>query len=175
MIILFPLALQLQRRTPVEVQEAALEEVFAGGLGLVGAGFGEAGARLVVFRDGGLAVFVLGLGQDEGVLGGRGGFGGGAVLGFRRKGVRMGLLDFLIQALFRLVQGDLLQRPVQPWISLYRLCFALSRVICWSVRFSRAVRTLFRAEKRSKMGTLSESPTYGLKLCESCCQKPSCG
>ncbi len=137
-MILFPLTLQLQGGAAVEVQEAALEEVFAGGLGLVGAGFGEAGAGFVVFRDGGLAVLVLGLGQDEGVLGGRGGFGRGAVLGLR-------------------------------------LCFALSRVICWSVRFSRAVRTLFRAENRSKMGTLNERPTYGLKLCESCCQKPSCG
>ena len=114
MIVLFSLALQLQGGAAVEVQEAALEEVFAGGLGFVGAGFGEAGTGLVVFRDGGLAVLVLGLGQDEGVLGGRGGFGGGAVLGFRREGVRMGLLDFLVQALFRLVQGDLLERPVQP-------------------------------------------------------------
>ena len=110
----FQPVLQLQGGTPVEVQEAALEEVFAGGLGLVGAGFGEAGARLVVFRDGGFAVLVLGLGQDEGVLGSRGGLGGGAVLGLRREGVRMGLLDFLVQALFRLVQGDLLERPVQP-------------------------------------------------------------
>ena len=104
-IILFPLALQLQGGTPVEIQQTALEEIFAGGLGLVGTGLGEAGARLVVFRDGGLPILVLGLGQDEGVLGGRGGFGGGAVFGLRRKGVRMGLLDFLVQALFRLVQS----------------------------------------------------------------------
>ena len=101
-------ALETEVFTSVEGYQRLLVDILISGLNQVGLGFQIVVLRLVELGDGGLAVFVLGLLELEGITGRSDRLLRGLLLGLRVQGVVIHLLDLLVERLLRIVELQLL-------------------------------------------------------------------